>query len=114
MVVGYVHSGADIFNAAALGYGGEVVDSYFKMHLPNYGVFDDDRYFRRGDTCPVYFVNGVGVGINICEDVWYPVGPIAVQREAGAELIVNINASPFHAGKPGLPRADDCYPGRRQ
>jgi NAD+ synthase (glutamine-hydrolysing) len=62
-------------------------------------VFDEDRYFRRGDTCPVYIINGVGVGVNICEDIWYPVGAIAVQREAGAELIVNINASPFHAGK---------------
>lgn len=99
VVVGYVHLGTDISNAAALGYGGELIDSYFKMHLPNYGVFDEDRYFRRGDTCPVYVINGVGVGINICEDIWYPVGPIAVQRDAGAELIVNINASPFHAGK---------------
>jgi len=99
VVVGYVHLGTDISNAAALGYNGQLIDSYFKMHLPNYGVFDEHRYFRRGDTCPVYVINGVGVGINICEDIWYPVGPIAVQREAGAELIVNINASPFHAGK---------------
>ncbi len=99
VVLGYVHLGTDISNAAALGYNGQLIDSYFKMHLPNYGVFDEHRYFRRGDTCPVYVINGVGVGINICEDIWYPVGPIAVQREAGAELIVNINASPFHAGK---------------
>lgn len=99
VVIGYVHLGTDISNAAALGYNGQLIDSYFKMHLPNYGVFDEERYFRRGDTCPVYVINGVGVGINICEDIWYPVGPIAVQREAGAELIVNINASPFHEGK---------------
>ena len=99
VVVGYVHLGTDIYNAAAVGYDGKLVDSYQKMHLPNYGVFDEDRYFRRGDTCPVYVINGVGVGVNICEDLWYPVGPIAVQREAGAELIVNISASPFHAGK---------------
>ena len=99
VVIGYVHLGGDISNAAALGYNGHLIDSYFKMHLPNYGVFDEDRYFKRGDTCPVYVIDGVGVGINICEDIWYPVGPIAVQREAGAELIVNINASPFHAGK---------------
>jgi NAD+ synthase (glutamine-hydrolysing) len=99
VVLGYVHLGTDISNAAALGYNGQLIDSYFKMHLPNYGVFDEDRYFRPGDTCPVYVINGVGVGVNICEDIWYPVGPIAVQREAGAELIVNINASPFHAGK---------------
>ena len=99
VVLGYVHLGTDISNAAVVGYNGQLIDSYFKMHLPNYGVFDEDRYFRRGDTCSVYVINGVGVGINICEDIWYPVGPIAVQREAGAELIVNINASPFHAGK---------------
>ncbi len=99
VVVGYVHRGADIYNAAAVGVNGKLVDTYRKMYLPNYGVFDEDRYFRRGDICPVYVINGVGVGVNICEDIWYPVGPIAVQREAGAELIVNINASPFHAGK---------------
>ena len=99
VVVGYVHVGTDISNAAALGYDGELIDTYHKMYLPNYGVFDEDRYFRRGDTCPVYTINGVRVGVNICEDIWYPVGPIAVQRDAGAELIVNINASPFHAGK---------------
>ena len=104
LVVGYVEvgdsvTGVDISNAAAVGYDGQLVDSYRKMYLPNYGVFDEDRYFRRGDVCPVYVINGVGVGVNICEDIWYPVAPIAVQREAGAELIVNINGSPFHAGK---------------
>ena len=104
VVVGYVAvgdsaTGADIANAAAVGYDGQLIDTYRKMYLPNYGVFDEDRYFRRGAECPVYRINGVGVGVNICEDIWYPVGPIAVQREAGAELIVNINGSPFHAGK---------------
>ena len=99
VVVGYVARGADIANAAAVGYDGQLIDSYRKMYLPNYGVFDEDRYFRRGDVCPVYTINGTGVGVNICEDIWYPLGPIAVQREAGAEVIVNINGSPFHAGK---------------
>ena len=99
VVVGYVDMGTEIFNAAALGHDGKLVDTYHKMYLPNYGVFDEERYFRRGDTCPVYVINGVSVGVNICEDVWYPVGPTAVQRDSGAELIVNINASPFHAGK---------------
>ncbi len=99
VVVGYVQLGTDIANAAAVGYNGELIDSYAKIYLPNYGVFDEERYFRRGDTCPVYVINGVKVGVNICEDIWYPVGPVAVQREAGAEVIVNINASPFHAGK---------------
>ena len=99
VVVGYVQVGPDIANAAAVGYDGRLIDSYRKMYLPNYGVFDEDRYFRRGETCPVYTISGAGVGVSICEDIWYPVGPIAVQREAGAELIVNINGSPFHAGK---------------
>lgn len=99
VVVGYVQMGKDISNAAALGYDGKLVDTYQKMYLPNYGVFDEDRYFRPGTTCPVYVVNGVSIGLGICEDIWYPVGPLAVQREAGAEIIVNINASPFHAGK---------------
>ena len=99
VVVGCVDVGRDIFNAAALAFGGKLIDLYHKMYLPNYGVFDEDRYFRRGAACPVYTINGVGVGVNICEDIWYPVGPIAVQRDAGAEVIVNINGSPFHAGK---------------
>ncbi len=99
VLVGYVDLAADISNAAALGYDGKLIDNYRKMYLPNYGVFDEDRYFRPCDTCPVYVINGVGVGVNICEDAWYPVGPMAVQRQTGAELIVNINASPFHAGK---------------
>ena len=99
VVVGYVETGPDISNAAAVGHDGRLIDTYRKMYLPNYGVFDEDRYFRRGETCPVYTINGTGVGVSICEDMWYPVGPIAVQREAEAEVIVNINGSPFHAGK---------------
>ncbi len=99
VLVGYVGVEPDISNAAALAYDGSLIDTYRKMYLPNYGVFDEDRYFRKGDTCPVYDINGVRVGVGICEDIWYPVGPMAVQREAGAELVININASPFHAGK---------------
>ena len=99
LVVGFVQVGKDTANAAAIGYDGRLIDVYRKIYLPNYGVFDEDRYFRRGDTCPVYTINGTGVGINICEDIWYPGGPAVVQRESGAEIIVNINASPFYADK---------------
>ncbi len=99
VVVGFVDADSDIYNAAAVAYRGELAGVYHKMYLPTYGVFDEDRYFKRGNVCPVYIINGVGVGVNICEDIWYPVGPIAVQRDAGAEVIVNINGSPFHAGK---------------
>ncbi|MFQ5875185.1 MAG: nitrilase-related carbon-nitrogen hydrolase, partial [Dehalococcoidia bacterium] len=99
VVVGFVDADGDIYNAAAVARDGKVAGIYHKMYLPNYGVFDEDRYFKRGQECPVFLINGVGVGVNVCEDIWYPVGPIAVQREAGAELVVNINASPYHAGK---------------
>ena len=99
VMVGFVSVDPDTANAAAVGYDGKLVDIYQKMYLPNYGVFDEDRYFMRGSACPVYTINGVKVGVGICEDVWYSVGPIAVQRDAGAEVIVNINGSPFHAGK---------------
>lgn len=99
VVVGFVDADADIHNAAAVAFDGNLVGVYHKMYLPNYGVFDEDRYFKAGTTCPVFVINGTGVGINICEDVWYAVGPTAVQRGVGAELIVNINASPYHAGK---------------
>ena len=98
-VVGYIDADADIYNAAALIHDGEIVGSYRKMYLPNYGVFDEDRYFAAGSECPVYTINGLPVGVNICEDIWYATGPAVVQRAAGAELIVNINGSPFHAGK---------------
>ena len=99
VVVGFVDADSDIYNASALAYRGELAGVYHKMYLPTYGVFDEDRYFKRGEVCPVFIINGVGVGINICEDIWYPVGPIAIQRDAGAQIIVNINASPYHAGK---------------
>ena len=99
VVVGFPHADGDLYNAAAVAYDGKLVDIYHKMYLPTYGVFDEDRYFRAGRRCPVYVINGVGVGVNICEDIWYAMGPTAVQREAGAELIVNINGSPYDAGK---------------
>ena len=100
VIVGFADTAdAEVYNAAAIAYDGRLIDIYHKMFLPNYGVFDEDRYFRAGETCPVYVINGTSVGVNICEDIWYPVGPTVVQRAAGAEVIVNINGSPFHAGK---------------
>ena len=100
VIVGFADAvGTEVYNAAAVAFDGRLLDVYHKMFLPNYGVLDEDRYFRPGDTCPVYVINGTSVGVNICEDIWYPVGPTVVQRNAGAEVIVNINGSPFHAGK---------------
>jgi NAD+ synthase (glutamine-hydrolysing) len=88
-----------LFNAAAVAAGGKLMSRYHKVFLPNYGVFDEERYFQPGGECPVFEINGVSVGVNICEDIWYEVGPTTVQRAAGAEVIVNINASPYHRGK---------------
>ena len=88
-----------VYNAAGLACGGRLAGVYHKVHLPNYGVFDEDRYFMPGEGSPVYPVAGAAVGITICEDIWYPDGPIAEQSRAGARLIVNINGSPFHAGR---------------
>ena len=97
--VGYIDADADIYNAVALIHDRKHIGTYHKMYLPNYGVFDEARYFEQGGECPVYTINGTPVGINICEDIWHAMGPAVVQRSAGAELIVNINGSPFHAGK---------------
>jgi NAD+ synthase (glutamine-hydrolysing) len=100
VIVGFVdRQGQDIFNAAAVAADGKLAGVYHKIYLPNYGVFDEDRYFKRGDACPVFTLSGVAVGVNICEDIWYAVGPTPVQRDAGAEVIVNINGSPYHRGK---------------
>ncbi len=100
VVVGFVDSvDNQVYNAAALAHNGSLSGVYHKVYLPNYGVFDEDRYFKPGRVCPVFTVNGVAVGVNICEDIWYALGPVPLQREAGAEVIVNINGSPYHAGK---------------
>ena len=99
VVVGFVDADSDIFNAAAIASDGELVGVYRKMYLPNYGVFDEERYFKAGRVCPVYVVNGTPVGVNVCEDIWYAVGPSVVQRRAGAEVIVNISGSPYYAEK---------------
>ncbi len=99
-IVGFVDKSRDnLFNAAAILTQGKHIYTYRKVFLPNYGVFDEYRYFTPGGRYPVITVKGVGVGVNICEDIWYEEGPTRVQALAGAEVIVNINASPYHKGK---------------
>jgi NAD+ synthase (glutamine-hydrolysing) len=99
-VVGFVDSGRDLYNAAAVCAGGEVKGVYRKRLLPNYAVFDEQRYFAPGHGDPTLFViGGVRTGISICEDAWSPDGPIADQAAGGAELILNLNASPYYAGR---------------
>lgn len=100
-VVGFVEADRDLFNAAAVCVNGEVRGIYRKQELPNYAVFDEVRYFTPGrGATELYGIGGVRVGVSICEDSWNPAGPIAQQAAAGAELIVNLNASPYAEGRP--------------
>jgi NAD+ synthase (glutamine-hydrolysing) len=91
--------GHELFNAAAVVAGRRVVARYSKWVLPNYGVFDESRYFHPGRHMVLMTLRGVAVAVSICEDIWSPDGPTSMQAAAGAEVIVNINASPFHIGK---------------
>ncbi|WP_344355268.1 NAD+ synthase [Streptomyces gobitricini] len=86
-------------NAAAVLYGGDVVLSFAKHHLPNYGVFDEFRYFVPGDTMPVVRVHGVDVALAICEDLWQEGGRVPAARSAHAGLLVSVNASPYERNK---------------
>jgi NAD+ synthase (glutamine-hydrolysing) len=98
-VVGFVDRTDGIYNAAALISNKKIIDIYHKKHLPNYGVFDEQRYFRAGSVCPVYNFAGINFGVNICEDIWHEKSPAITQAMKGADIIVNINASPYHTGK---------------
>jgi NAD+ synthase (glutamine-hydrolysing) len=99
-VVGFVDAERDLHNAAAVCAFGEVQAVYRKRMLPNYAVFDEQRYFAPGTERPsLVSVRGVRVGVSICEDAFSPTGPIATQAAGGAELVVNINASPYYAGR---------------
>ena len=115
-VVGFVDQDRDLYNAAAVCANGEVVGTYRKRLLPNNTVFDEARYFTPGDDSDpleLYVIGGVKVGISICEDIWSPFGALAEQAAAGAELNININASPFSIGKGARSRADAGDAGRR-
>ena len=115
-VVGYVDADRDLYNAAAVCANGEVLGTYRKRLLPNYAVFDEARYFTPGaasDPFELYVISGVKVGISICEDVWSPTGPLAEQAAGGAEVNININASPYHFDKQAGSRADVRHARRR-
>ncbi|MGW0553120.1 NAD+ synthase [Streptomyces sp. NPDC002926] len=86
-------------NAAAVLHRGEVVLSFAKHHLPNYGVFDEFRYFVPGDTMPVIRVHGIDVALAICEDLWQDGGRVPATRSAGAGLLISVNASPYEQNK---------------
>ena len=99
VVVGYPHRDTkNLYNAASLIRDGKVVATYHKQHLPNYSVFDEKRYFQPGSAACVVNIQGVPVAITICEDMWHP-APMEQARAAGARLMLNLNASPFHISK---------------
>jgi NAD+ synthase (glutamine-hydrolysing) len=98
-VVGFPEHAHEVYNAAAVLDSGAVRAVYRKVHLPNYGVFDEQRYFASGHTGAVIAVGGQPVGLTVCEDLWRAGAPAVEEAGAGARLIVNISASPYHAGK---------------
>jgi NAD+ synthase (glutamine-hydrolysing) len=97
-VVGFPEREEDVYNAAAVLADGEVAAVYRKMYLPNYGVFDEQRYFQSGSEATIVELNGVPVGITICEDIWEPGPPAMTEALGGAQVIVNLSASPYRAG----------------
>jgi NAD+ synthase (glutamine-hydrolysing) len=100
-IVGFVDRvKASLFNAAAVIHNGKVKDIYHKILLPNYGVFDEKRYFTAGREPKVFRLGEFLFGVNICEDIWHKEGPTKYQASAGAGLILNINASPYYSGRP--------------
>ncbi len=98
-VVGFPERADDVYNAAAVCAEGSLQAIYRKVNLPNYGVFDELRYFQHGPGGAIVEVDGVKVGLTVCEDIWVPGPPMTDEALAGARLVVNISASPYHAGK---------------
>jgi NAD+ synthase (glutamine-hydrolysing) len=94
--IGFVDLNGDLFNACAVVSGGEVLHRYHKRYLPNYGVFDENRYFREGSGAPILKMGNVLVGLSVCEDIWYPGGPPREQALGGAGVLLNVSASPYH------------------
>lgn len=100
LIVGCIEFDRQLYNSAAIVHRGRVAGMYRKHFLPNYGVFDEYRYFQPGEAAPIFVIGGVEVGVTVCEDLWFPDGPMRAEALAGARVVVNINASPFHGGKP--------------
>ncbi|MDQ3965490.1 MAG: NAD+ synthase [Actinomycetota bacterium] len=116
--IGFADLNGDLYNACAVVSDGEILHRYYKHFLPNYSVFDENRYFRGGeDAPPIFRIGHTLVGLSICEDIWYPAGPARDQAIGGAGVLLNINASPYHRLKGAARermlavRADDygCY-----
>lgn len=100
IIVGFINQEQEIYNSAAVLYNNQIKSIYNKQFLPNYSVFDEERYFQKGNKNFIYKINDVPIGLNICEDIYYSEGPVKLQSIlGGAELIINISASPYHIGK---------------
>jgi NAD+ synthase (glutamine-hydrolysing) len=97
-LVGFPESAEDVYNSAAVLADGEVAAVYRKLYLPNYGVFDEQRYFQSGAEAGIFELNGIPIGITICEDIWEPGPPAMTEALAGAQVIVNLSASPYRVG----------------
>jgi NAD+ synthase (glutamine-hydrolysing) len=98
-VVGFPERAEDVYNSAAVLAGGSIHGVYRKLYLPNYGVFDEQRYFQHGSTGAVIDVGEDRIGLTVCEDMWEPGPPASDEALAGATLILNVSASPYYAGK---------------
>ncbi len=99
-VVGFADGHPDVHNALAVLAGGKVVGTYHKRHLPNYGVFDEERTLRAGDEpMNLFRIASINVGVTICEDAWIPGGPVPQCSAGGAQVVLNINGSPYRRGK---------------
>jgi NAD+ synthase (glutamine-hydrolysing) len=100
IIAGFINRDHEIYNSAAILNDKNLVSIYNKQFLPNYSVFDEERYFQKGSYNNIYEINSIPVGVNICEDIYYSSGPTQVQAIiGGAKLIINISASPYHIGK---------------
>jgi NAD+ synthase (glutamine-hydrolysing) len=97
-LVGFPERSEDVYNAAAVLADGEVAAVYRKMYLPNYGVFDEQRYFQSGAEAGIFELNGIPIGLSVCEDIWEPGPPAMTEALAGAQVIVNLSASPYRVG----------------
>ena len=97
-LVGFPERADDVYNSAAVLADGEVAGVYRKMYLPDYGVFDEQRYLQSGAEAAIFELNGIPIGISICEDIWEPGPPAMTEALAGAQVIVNLSASPYRAG----------------
>lgn len=101
-VVGFIeNAGKSLYNSAAIIKNQQITEIHHKVHLPNYTIFDEKRWFKEGNNATAFDFSGKMIGVNICEDIWFP-DITKKQKDKGAELIINISASPYRKGKIGV------------